>query len=171
MSEGGIGGGHEAAGRDVGAWGRGSFEDQGEGRKSSNEGDSEVCQGVDRKVVSWGRGWDQGAPVQGEVEGGEATLVGTGGVVYPKDEQRGERGGEVGCGRVVGGGGARYANGRQVSPIFTVGVHWGQACFAQKKRGGSRVEVVCDPSGDAVRERVERGQGPGVGCYDPCLPG
>ena len=111
--------------RDVGARGRGRFKDQREAEQSLHEGDCEVCQSVDQEVIPQGRGWDWGPPVQGEVEGEEAPCEGTGGVVCPEDGQRRERGGKSGHGRLVGGGGASYANGRQVSPVFAVRIPWG----------------------------------------------
>ena len=69
LSEGRIGAGHEDSRWDVGARGRGSLEDQGEAGQSIHEGDCEVCQSVNREVVSERGGGDWGVPVWGEVEG------------------------------------------------------------------------------------------------------
>ena len=58
-----------------------------------------MCESIDREVTSAGGGGDWGTPAQGEVEGGQASYEGTGGVICPRVECRMSL--EFGIGRAI----------------------------------------------------------------------
>jgi len=119
-----------------------------------------VGEGVDREVLPhrWGR--DLGAPIEGEVDGGEAFREVPGRVLGSEGGERGERWRES-CRRLVRiWGGAGHPKGGQSSLVPAGRDNGGEAGLAGQNGGGGRVEVVRCPSLDSVPEAVhasERG--------------
>jgi len=119
-----------------------------------------VGEGVDRKVFPQGWGRDLAAPIEGEVDGGEAFREVPGRVLGPKGGERGERWRESCRRRVRVWGGAGYPKGGQSPSVPAVRDNRGEAGLAAQNGGGGGVEVVRRPSLDSVPEAVhasERG--------------
>ena len=81
-------------------------------------------------------GGDRGAPVQGEVVGGQPFREVPCGIKGSEGGERGERGGEPGGGRVVGGRGACDSEGGQSPSVTAIGVNGREAGLACKDGGG-----------------------------------
>ena len=109
---------------------------------------------VNRKVFPHGWGGNLGAPVKGEVNGGEASCKVSGRVLSSEGGKGGERRWESSRSWVGVGGGAGHPKGGQSSSVPAVRNDWGEACFACQDRGGGGVKVVGYPSLDPVPETV-----------------
>jgi len=105
-------------------------------------------------VFPHGWGGNLGAPVKGEVYGGEAPRKVSGRVVSSKGGEGGERWRESSRSWVGLWGGAGHPKGGQSSSVFAVRDDWGEACFACQDRGGGGVKAVGCPSLDPVPEAV-----------------
>ena len=104
-----------------------------------------------------------GAPVKGEVHRGEALGVVPRGVLGSEDREGGEGGGQAGGRRVMGGGGASYAQGSESPPVPAVDSDGRETCLARKYGGGRGIKTIGDPSARPVPEGVHRIEGVGVG--------
>ena len=145
-----VGACHEEGGGDIFARRRWYLQHQGEVDEAFTQWDCEVGQRVDRKVFAHGGGGNRGAPVQGEVVGGQSYREVPRRVKGSEGGEGGEGWGEPGSGGVVGGRSARDPEGSQSSPVAAVGINRREAGFACEYGGGGRVEVVGDPSADPV---------------------
>ena len=103
----------------------------------------------------WRRG-DSRAPVEGEVDGGEASSEVPGGVLCSEGGEGGEGLWESSRGWIRARGGAGNPEGGQASPVPAVGGDGGEAGLAGKNGGGRGVEAI-RPKSHALRVHLYRG--------------
>jgi len=113
-----------------------------------------MCKGVNREVFAYRRRRDPSAPVEGEIDGGEAFSQVAGRVLGPEGGEGGEGLCESGRGRVGVRGGAGNSESGEASSVSAVGDNGGEAGLSGQDGGGGGEEVVRGPSLDPVPEAV-----------------
>jgi len=127
-----------------------------------------MCQGVYREVFSYRWRGALCAPVEGEVDGGEAYCQVPGRVVGPEGAEGGEGLWESGRGRVGVRGGAGNSESGEASSVSAVGDNGGEAGLSAQDGGRGGEEVVRGPSLDPVAKAVDASERSVVGREEVC---